>query len=104
MTLFQRWKQTALHNKALVLTGVIVALGTLFGTGAAIFQAYMMRENDRETTEQINKLIQAANVQAGAARSFSASAENIKTETYVATEQFRKIVGKNFSPSLPRSK
>jgi hypothetical protein len=104
MTLFQRWKQTALHNKALVLTGFIVALGTLFGTGAAILQVCMMRENNRKTSEQIAKLIDAANTQtfaaqkianasdknAAAAEKFSASADNIREETTHAVLELRR--------------
>jgi hypothetical protein len=43
MKLFQRWKQTAIHNKALVWSGVLVALGTLFYAAAACFQIYLMK-------------------------------------------------------------
>lgn len=75
MKLLQRWKQTAIHNKALVLTGCIVAVGTLFGTGAAIFQVCIMLANNRSTTEQIKKLIQAADTQACAARHIAAASD-----------------------------
>ncbi|HXM20748.1 MAG TPA: hypothetical protein VN948_05745 [Terriglobales bacterium] len=98
MTLFQRWKQTALHNKALVLTGCIVAVGTLFGTGAAIFQVYITRENNRTTTEKIDKLIQAANLQASAAAqnaaaaaNFATSADGINAQTKLAVDKFERM-------------
>jgi hypothetical protein len=105
MTILQRWKQTALHNKALVLTGLIVALGTVFGTGAVIVQVCLMQRNNRQTSEQIAQIIQAANVQASAARQiadasnrnveaankFSASAEGINTHTANAVGEFHRL-------------
>jgi Flp pilus assembly protein TadG len=57
MTLFQRWKQTALHNKALVWTSIIVAFGTSFYAGVAVFQLCMLKESSRQTTDQNNRLI-----------------------------------------------
>jgi hypothetical protein len=51
----------------LVLTGCIVAFGTIFGVCTAVFQVGIIRENNRTTAEQIEKLIQAANIQASAA-------------------------------------
>ena len=60
VTILQRWKQTALHNKALVLTGVIVAFGTLFYVGVAIFQVCMMRKASDVASFQTDKLIHHA--------------------------------------------
>ncbi len=60
MRIFQRWKQTALHNKALVLTGVIVAVGTLVYTGAAVFQYCLMKQAAKENSDQIDKIISEA--------------------------------------------
>jgi hypothetical protein len=77
VTIFQRWKQTALHNKALVLTGSIVALGTVVSTGAVTFQLWMAKENNKSTSGQIEKLIGAANIQANAATNFADSASHI---------------------------
>jgi hypothetical protein len=77
MNIFQRWKQTALHNKALVLTGAIVALGTVLSTAAVISQVCLARQNNRNTSQQIEKLINAANIQGSAATSFADSATRI---------------------------
>jgi hypothetical protein len=61
MKLLQRWKQTALHNKALVLTGVLVAAGTLFYAGAATFQIYLMKSTAEQATLQTERFIVEAN-------------------------------------------
>ena len=76
MKLWQRWKRTALHNKALVVTSVLVAFGTLFYAGAAVLQVWIMRESARQTGEQAEKLIQAAKTQAKAAQDFAAAAQD----------------------------
>jgi hypothetical protein len=60
VTILQRWKQTALHNKALVLTSVIVAFGTLFYVGVAIFQVCMMRKASDVASFQTDKLVHHA--------------------------------------------
>ena len=57
MKLLHRWKQTAIHNKALVLTSVIVAFGTLFYAAAAIFQIYLMDSAAKSSTKQTETLI-----------------------------------------------
>jgi hypothetical protein len=57
MKLLQRWKQTAIHNKALVLTSVIVASGTLFYAAAAIFQLYLMDSAAKRSADQTERLI-----------------------------------------------
>ena len=57
MKILQRWKQTALHNKALVVTSILVAIGTLFYTGAAIFQYCLMKQS---AIEQLNLMKQTA--------------------------------------------
>jgi len=67
MNIFQRWKQTAIHNKALVVTSILVAFGTLFYAGAAVVQVCIMKESARESSNQANRLIQAANLQVDAA-------------------------------------
>src|ERR1700691_3588014 len=87
MTVVQRWKQTALHNKALVLSGLIVALGTAVSTGTAVFQVCMARKYNRDTTQQIQKLIEAANIQGDAAKSFAASAGKINDGVRQAVEK-----------------
>ena len=60
MTLIQRWKQTALHNKALVLTSFLVAFGTIFYAGAAVVQICILKESSETTSAQNSKLIQQA--------------------------------------------
>lgn len=84
MKLWQRWKQTAIHNKALVITSVLVAFGTLFYAVAAIVQVSIMRASSRQTAQQTQKLIDAANIQACAA-SKNADAANRNAN---AAEQF----------------
>jgi hypothetical protein len=79
MKILQRWKQTALHNKALVLTGAIVAVGTLVSTAAVVAQVFIARTNNQQTSTQIQKLIEAANVQAGSATRFADSAASMNS-------------------------
>ncbi len=57
MTLIQRWKQTALHNKALVLTSLLVAFGTIFYAGAAAFQVWILEKSSETTSSQNSQLI-----------------------------------------------
>lgn len=61
MMLWQRWKQTALHNKALVLTSVLMAFGTLFYAGAAVVQLWLLHSSSKHTDEQIGRIIDNAN-------------------------------------------
>ena len=61
MKLWQRWRQTAIHNKALVLTSVLVAFGTLFYAGVAVFQVWLMVENGKHTDQQIGRVIDNVN-------------------------------------------
>lgn len=98
MTIWQRWKQTALHNKALVFSGVIVAFGTLFYSGAAIVQVCMFNRSSKQAEQQTAELIKAATTQAraatknaNAAASFALSADGINSETRKAVDQFRSL-------------
>jgi hypothetical protein len=59
MKLFQRWKQTALHNKALVMTSILVAFGTLFYAAAAVVQICIMNKSAKESAAQIDRLVGA---------------------------------------------
>jgi hypothetical protein len=61
MTLLQRWRQTALHNKALVITSVLVAFGTVFYAGAAAFQIWLMKESMDDSAIQQQRLVAATN-------------------------------------------
>lgn len=99
MTLLQRWKQTALHNKALVLTGVIVALGTVFGTGAAIFQVCLANQTNKQTSAQIGRLIDAANTQASASQRNAEAAEGFATTSKAAVEEFKKAAAQSVAAS-----
>jgi hypothetical protein len=91
MNLISRWKQTALHNKALVLTGAIVALGTLA-------QLFIVIANNRATSRQTDKLIQAAGIQADAASkasaaadSFARSADGMNARLTAAEQDFQRM-------------
>lgn len=57
MNLWQRWKKTAVHNKAMVLTSILVAFGTLFYAAAAVFQIVLVNESSKHTDEQIGRII-----------------------------------------------
>lgn len=61
MKLIQRWKQTAIHNKALVFSGVVVAFGTVFYAMIAVVQVGLMNRADRQSSEQAAKVILEAN-------------------------------------------
>lgn len=61
MKLLQRWKQTALHNKALVMTSVLVAFGTLFYAGAAAFQVWLMKQTSKDSAAQVERLVGTTN-------------------------------------------
>lgn len=60
MNLRQRWKQTTLANQLMVITTAIVAFGTIFYVLVAVYQWILMKESGKQTTDQINKLIVAA--------------------------------------------
>jgi hypothetical protein len=61
MTLIQRWKQTAIHNKALVWTSILVAFGTLFYAAAAGFQLWLMQTSAASSAAQVDRLVMAIN-------------------------------------------
>src|SRR5579871_2920952 len=67
MKLIQRWRQTALHNKALVVTSVLVAFGTLFYAAAAAFQVWLMNEAAKESAAQMERLVGSINASISAA-------------------------------------
>lgn len=85
MTILQRWKNTALHNKALVWASVLVAFGTLFYAGAAIFQICMMKRLARDSGIQIDKMIEKAD-------SISKSIGTMVTDNKTALEENRKAI------------
>lgn len=86
MTIWQRWKQTALHNKALVLTSVLVAFGTLFYAGAAAFQLWMMNQTSQHTDEQIGRIIGNVNWMA---RSGDLSQQQSRKSLQASINQFQ---------------
>lgn len=61
MTILQRWRQTALHNKALVLSGVLTAFATVFYAAAAAFQVWFLNENTKQAAKQTDNLVKAMN-------------------------------------------
>jgi hypothetical protein len=64
-----------------------MAFGTLFYAGAALVQVCIMKQNARESSMQAGKLIQAAQAQASAAKSFATSADNINTGLGTAVDK-----------------
>ena len=59
MTILQRWKQSALDNKALVWSSILMAFGTLFYAGAAAFQVWLMKRSVKESAEQTERTVSA---------------------------------------------
>ena len=57
MNLRQRWQQTTLANKLMVITTSIVAFGTMFYVVVAIFQWQLMKESSEQTSRQTDKVI-----------------------------------------------
>jgi len=60
MTVQQRWKQTSLPNKLLVITGALVAFGTLFYALAAGVQVWLLRESLSASSAALNASIEAS--------------------------------------------
>jgi hypothetical protein len=77
MNIFQRWKQTSIANKSLVVSSFLMAFGTIFYAGAASVQVWIMHRTAKDSSAQTAKLIQTSQDQACAAKSFAASATNI---------------------------
>jgi len=90
MNLLQRWKQTTISNKALVITGCLAAFGTLFYAGAATIQVCIMRKSARDASWQMEKLIQQAEKNASAASQFANSASQIQQTTGNAVLQLKR--------------
>lgn len=61
VSLWQRWKQTSIHNKALVWTSGLVAFGTLFYAGAVAWQVLLMNRTARDAAQQADRLVAATN-------------------------------------------
>ncbi len=97
MKLLQRWKNTALHNKALVLTSVLVAFGTIFYASAAGYQVWLLVESGRHSDEQLGRVIDNANWLARSAdaaekqleQSILQESSNAKSTIGAAQEQMR---------------
>lgn len=59
MKVFHRWQRTTIANQLMVMTSALVAFGTLFYVGVAVFQYYLMKESGRQASEQTDRLIAA---------------------------------------------
>jgi hypothetical protein len=86
MKLLQRWKQTALHNKALVSTSLLVAFGTLFYSGAAVLQLCILKQSGEQSDRQIVRVIDNMN---WLARSMDLSAKNTQDALRASIEASR---------------
>lgn len=76
MNFKQRWKQTTLSNKLMVITTAIVAFWTFFYTIVAVLQWQLMERSGEQTAFQIEKLITEANKIAESSRAVSKQSEN----------------------------
>src|SRR5437588_5543388 len=56
----QRWKKTSIANKALVITGALVAFSSLVYTVTTIFLVVITYLNIQETSRQTDRLIAAS--------------------------------------------
>jgi hypothetical protein len=61
MKLLQRWKQSTVHNQAAILTGILVAFGTLFYAAAAACQVSIMKQASTDAAAQVERLTGATN-------------------------------------------
>jgi len=57
MRVLQRWNQTSLPNKLLVITGTLTAFGTLFYACAAILQFYVLKQSSEQTARQMDRFV-----------------------------------------------
>jgi hypothetical protein len=80
MKVTQRWKQTSLANKMLVVTSSFMAFGTVFYAGAAIFQIHILRQSAQQTSQQTEKLITASERLANSANAAVEDARNASRE------------------------
>jgi hypothetical protein len=90
MKIWQRWRQTTIANKALVLTSVLVAFGTLFYAAAAAFQVWLMAESGKHTDQQIGWVIDNVNWLARSADSSQKAIQKQASDT-VAEMQKRTL-------------
>jgi hypothetical protein len=60
MHMLRGWKQTSTSNKLMVWTSILVAFGTLFYGGAAVFQYCLMKSTADSADVQTKKLINEA--------------------------------------------
>ena len=67
MTLRERWRKTSVANQGLVITGGLVAFGTIFYALAAVVQIHLLKKSSAGTDIQIQKIITAVNEIAGSA-------------------------------------
>lgn len=75
MNIFQRWKQTTIANKSLVISSFLMAFGTLFYAGAASLQVWIMKRSAHDASMQTDKIIKATQDQAGAAANMVLAAD-----------------------------
>jgi cytoskeletal protein RodZ len=81
MTLWQRWKQTSLPNKLLVSASILMAFGTLFYSGVAIFQYRMMRDQSETTKGQLRAMQEQSNVMQRSLDTFREQSNTMKEQT-----------------------
>lgn len=81
MKLRQRWKNTSLPNKLLASASVLMALGTLFYAGVAIFQYRMMREQAETTRAQLGAMQEQSRVIEGQLSTMQDQANSMRTQT-----------------------
>ena len=86
MNILQRWKQTSIANKSLVISGFLMAFGTLFYAAAASLQVWIMHRSAKDAAVQTDKIIHAAQAQACAAQKIAdASDRNARAADKFAT-------------------
>jgi len=108
MSRWQRWKQTTIANKWLVLTGAIVALGTIGQVGIAVFTSHLMNRQLTEmktSSADTHDLAVAAEAQSKQAeeqtRKMSQSLE--KTDSLIRQATTQAIATNNLAREAKRS-
>jgi uncharacterized protein YlxW (UPF0749 family) len=89
MNLYQRWKRVSLPNKLLASASVLMAFGTLFYAGVAIFQYRMTREQADTTKSQLKAMQEQSNVMQRSLDTLRDQANSARAQTNTLNETLR---------------
>jgi chromosome segregation ATPase len=98
MKILQRWLQTSLANKMLVITGCLMAAGTLSLAAAATFQYLVTREQAEITRGQLQTMRDQTSAMQGQLDSINDQAASMREQTNTlreSLEETKSIVRQN---------